>query len=332
MKKFVLLFIFFCFSGNAQITQEEFNTAMQALNEGTQAQAIKNVESLEKKYPASNEVLFLRSMYKYRDGDMNGALIGFSNVIKADAEFTGAFQTRALIYATKGMYEKAIADQTQAIKLEPGNIMNLIDRIKYYLANKQYKEAFEDSKIRIARDPDASNSYLDAANISKQYDPNFNSEIFFVQSYANKKIKKCITDLMYGKFLILQDRFEESANKYHAAFLACPEEFTAHDYESIGLAYYKTRKYDVAIPYFKKAIEMQPKNLAYWNYLASVYLAQRDWPKLKEVALRNLAQDENDAWSNSYYAHALLNTGQEKLALEYNEKAMRLSKEAKALE
>ncbi|MGQ2982518.1 tetratricopeptide repeat protein [Flavobacterium sp.] len=328
MKKALLLFLFqLTFVAFAQMPQAEFENILAIQLGNDQQKAISSLEAAEKKYPGTDKVYFLRGVYQYRDGDNNAALMSQSNAIKANPKFALGYDARAELLFMRGMYDKAIADASRAIELEPNNVDFIVSRFRSYRANKQYKEALADAKLRIRVNPKGEYGYYDAAVVSKEADANYNADIFFEQAYANKDIDRHIIDVLFGQFMISQGRFDEARQKYETALAAGDDYFGTEDLHNLAITYYKTRQYDKALLYFKKVIAQIPQNTDFRNNMAAVYEAQQNWQLLKETALANLAINSEDPWANKYYAIGLANTGQESLANEYNEKAIRLGKE-----
>ena len=330
MKRFLNLLLIFPLCTFAQMSDAEFNKALETMPNSDQQTATAIVENAEKKYPNTDKAWYLRAFYQYMDGDQNAAMMSQSNAIKANPKFALGYDGRAELFFAKGMYDKAIDDETKALQLEPENISFLISRIRFYRANKQFAEALADAKTRIRIKPDGIMAYLDAAVITKELEPNANADDYFAQAYAFKGIEKCDTDAVFGQFLLGDGRFEMARDKYELAFAACPTYFTADDHNSMGMAYYKTKQYDKATASYKKAMEMQKQNLFFVRNLGMVYIAQNDWQSLKKMASGGLAVDSNDAFCNKFYAIALEKTGQANLAIPYNEKAERLEREQQA--
>ncbi len=269
----------------------------------------------------------MQAIMQYRDGDNNGAMMSQSNAIKANPKFAEAYDARAQLFEAKGMYDKAIADETRAIALDPSNVSYIRSRIRYYYTNKQYKEALEDTKIRIKLDPLSGGAYYDAADFTSRVDPNANALAYFDQAYNVKGMKKHQTDILYGQFLLFQGKFEESRVKYESALAVGESDFAALDLNYAAISFYKTKAYDKAILYYNKALNLSPDSVDYLNNLNSVYNTQQNYEMLKTIARRTLAIIPDDPWANKYMAIGLANTGQETLANEYNEKALRLQAE-----
>lgn len=330
MKHLINLLLIFPLFTFGQMTDAEFNKALETMTNSDQQTATSIVENAEKKYPNTDKSFYLRAFYQYMSGDQNAAMMSQSNAIKANPKFALAYDGRAELFFSKGMYDKAIADETKALQLEPENISFLMSRIRFYRANKQFSEALADAKTRIRLKPDGIMAYEEAATISKELNPSASGDEFFTQAYAVKAIEKCDTDAVYAKFLLSSDRFEEGRDKYELAYAACPTYFTADDHNSMGYAYYKTLQYEKSKVSYRRAMAMEPKNLIFVRMLGVVYIAQSDWQGLKEIATNGLAVNSNDAFCNKFYAIALDNTGQGNLAAEYHQKAERMEKEEKS--
>ena len=67
--------------------------------------------------PAAKE--FERGKAAFARGDYALAIVALGDAIQSDAEFVAAYHAREFVYAAKGDYGKAIADYTEAIRLNP---------------------------------------------------------------------------------------------------------------------------------------------------------------------------------------------------------------------
>lgn len=78
------------------------------------------------------------------DSKYDGAIAEFSEAIKIDPVFTDAYISRGYTYILKGNYDLAIVDYTKAISLDPDNPMAFNGRGAAYLYTKQFDLALQD--------------------------------------------------------------------------------------------------------------------------------------------------------------------------------------------
>lgn len=324
MKKIIFLTFVLSSTCFAQISKPDFQAAMQLLQGNNPEKALANLESLEKKFPADAQVIFLRGFYQFRDGNQNGAMMSFSNAIKASPKFAFAYGGRAQLFATKGMFDRAISDISEAIKLEPNNADYVSTRASFYNETKQFALGLEDMKTKIKLDPNNIMGYFDAAVFAKSMDANYNSDAFFTQAYANNGIPKFVTDVLFAKFLLKYGRYDEAKIRYELALSTNEKDFGDDDFNNVAIVYYKLKNYDKAIFYFEKAIAMQSSNVEYRNNLCGVYIDQKNWQKLKETAETSIRNGTDSPIAHMYYANGLYHTGFESLAIEYEKKAKEL--------
>jgi tetratricopeptide (TPR) repeat protein len=81
------------------------------------------------------------------------AIADFTEAIRLDPNYTEAYQSRACAYADANEYEKAIADQTEAIRLGPVTPDLYFNRSIFYKAAGRTSEAEEDTAeaVRLQR-------------------------------------------------------------------------------------------------------------------------------------------------------------------------------------
>lgn len=313
-----------CNLGFAQISKPDFDVAFKLLQGNNPEKALENLESLEKKFPSDAQVIFLRGYYQFREGNQNGAMMSFSNAIKANPKYAFAYGGRAQLFVAKGMFDRAILDISEAIKIEPNNVDFITTRSGYYFETKQFALGLEDMKTKIKLDPNNIMGYFDAAVFAKSMDANYNSDAFFNQAYANKGIPKFVTDVLFAKYLLKYGRYDEAKIKYELALSTNEKDFGDEDFNNVALVYYKVKNYDKAILYFEKALAMQPTDVDYRNNLCGVFVDQKNWQILKETAETSIRNGTDSPMAHMYYAIGLKYTGFESLAIEYEKKAKEL--------
>jgi tetratricopeptide (TPR) repeat protein len=86
-------------------------------------------------------------------GDYDHAIADYSQAIKLNAKFAAAFVNRGVVYDKKGEFDRAIQDYDQAIKLKPTAEAHF-NRGNAYLGKSQYASAIDDYNQAIKLKPD----------------------------------------------------------------------------------------------------------------------------------------------------------------------------------
>ena len=326
MKKLLILLFLISAVSVAQISKVDFDKQKKIISGNDPKIALSNQEFLEKKFPNDAQVLCLRGLYQFRDSDPNGALMSFSKAIKTNPKLAFAYACRSQVFAQKQLIEKAIGDISQAISLEPKNAEWVNLRAGFYYLLQKLDLGLEDKKTLIKLEPNQIMNYFDAATFAKELDNNTNADIYFDQAYANKNIQKYITDVLFAKFLLRFRRFEEAKTKYESALLTNEKDFGNEDLHDVGIVFYKLKNYEKAIIFIKKAIALNRNDANYFVNLASVYLDKKEYQNVKQTAEMALKVDSNNSMANMFMAIGLKYTGNETLAIQYEEKAKQLDK------
>src|SRR5438876_2564649 len=98
---------------------------------------------------ARGNALIKSGNQKMRDGDLDGAIADFNQVIEIDKIFpenvqSASYLNRGLAFQKKGDLDAALADFNRAIKLQPNNLYAYQDRGGLYEKRKEIEEALAD--------------------------------------------------------------------------------------------------------------------------------------------------------------------------------------------
>jgi lipoprotein NlpI len=96
----------------------------------------------------------------YTKGDNDNAIADYSQAIKLNSKDAGAFNNRGRAYLAKGQNDRAIADYSQAIQLNPKDATAFNNRGNAYYANGDHERAIADYNQVIQIDPKNARSYL----------------------------------------------------------------------------------------------------------------------------------------------------------------------------
>ena len=86
-------------------------------------------------------------------GDYDRAIADYSKAIRLDPGYTSAYVLRGFAYATKGDYDRAIADFDQVIWLNPKNADAYVNRASAYHDKGDFDRAIADYDRALAIDP-----------------------------------------------------------------------------------------------------------------------------------------------------------------------------------
>ncbi|MGL4422888.1 MAG: tetratricopeptide repeat protein, partial [Gemmataceae bacterium] len=92
--------------------------------------------------------------------DPHEALEVLSRRLAETPSFVSAYRLRAQVHTTLGRVIEAIADWSQAIRLEPEEAQHRAERAALYLRQRQHEECIADCEIIIQHDPARADAYL----------------------------------------------------------------------------------------------------------------------------------------------------------------------------
>lgn len=99
----------------------------------------------EQELPKTAGTFLDRGLRYAKWGEYEGAIADFTEAIKLNPDFAAAYNNRGLAYVKKGELDKAIIDYTQAIRLSPNDVTFYMNRgIAYSWLPGHDKEAQED--------------------------------------------------------------------------------------------------------------------------------------------------------------------------------------------
>ena len=178
---------------------------------------------------------------------------------------------RALAYKNQGKYPEAIADYTQAIKINPNDALAYNNRGLAYQNQEKYPEAIADYTQAIKLNPNLALAYnnrgIAYSNQGKLDDAiaDYNQAIKINPNDAEAYYNRGIAYDNQGKFL-------KAIADYNQAIKINPN--LAYAYYNRGLAYYKQGKIEQAIADFTQAIKINPNYAAAYNNRGLAYQNQ----------------------------------------------------------
>jgi tetratricopeptide (TPR) repeat protein len=95
----------------------------------------------------------------YAKKDSDRAIADYTEAIRLDPKYALAYSNRGTAYKAKGDYDRAIADYTEAIRLDPEDALAYSKRGNAYEAKKDYGRAIVDFTEAIQLNPNDANAF-----------------------------------------------------------------------------------------------------------------------------------------------------------------------------
>lgn len=206
-------------------------------------------------------------------GDTNGALNALNSGLKDDPDNIQILLKLGALYCQLNDFNKAVQPLYRANQLSPNSSEILMYYSKALAQTGRMDEALELAKQSLNLDPESFIAIENTSEIMFRANRPFGVVKCLELMHALRpKDKKVISDL---------SRFYQRTQQYEKAYVTYKKLWddkvaTVFDYASIGELAFLAQKTDEAIPYLKKALEMQPKNAHSLLYLGRCYEVQGD--------------------------------------------------------
>jgi len=179
---------------------EAFKAGMMAEEMGDLNQAIElytqaiNSEDLPRKELA----YYARGLTWVKKGNQERALADFSKAIDLNPYYAPIYRDRGNVWMEEGNPDRALLDYDKAIELDPTDASAYFNRGRFYLKKGDYDLAITDSKKAVELNPKDSEAYCNIGTawlMKKSYNraiSNFTEAILLNPNYADAYFNRCI--------------------------------------------------------------------------------------------------------------------------------------------
>jgi len=200
------------------------------------------------------------------------AIADHTEAIRLNPNHAGAYNNRGVAYAEKGDHDRAIADYTQAIRLNPDYADAYSNRGGAYSSNGDYDRAITDYTRAIRLNPNYAGAHYNRGN-----------------AYINKgDLDMAITD--FTQAIRLNPNFAEA-------------------YSNRGVAYYHKGDYSLAVTDYTQAIRLDPNDAVAYNNRGHVHANNGDFDRAIADYTQAIRLDPNYAVAYNNRGHVHANNG-----------------------
>ncbi len=217
-------------------------------------------------------------------------LIG-SNTLRG-MDLALALSSRALAYVRTGQARKALADYTEAIRLQPDNALNYRGRANAYFRLREFGPVFADIDDALRLDPSDAEAYFIRAvtyRMQRKYDravADYSHMIRLDRDHASAYLGRCIS--YYN-----MREFENAVADCTRSIALRPSH--PGGYGARGTAYYFNGDYDRALADYEKALEIKPDYRQASTSIGAVYNRQGE-PERALARLNRIITRHRDWW------------------------------------
>jgi tetratricopeptide (TPR) repeat protein len=252
--------------------------------------------------------------------DYDRALADLSQAIKIEPNRAAAYFNRAVIFYSKKNYDLAIADCSQVIKLQPDFALAYVKRGANYYAKKDYGLAIANFNQAIKIQPD-SYTYIirgDSYNQKGDYD-------LAITDYNNAlKLKPDDARIYNDRGIVYKNKgdYDRAMADYELAIKLKPDYMSA--YHNRGNVHTKRGDYELAVADFNQAIKLELDSAGSYDARGYTYALKGDYDLALADANKALNLNPNSAEAYDTRGFAFAGKGDYDQAITDYDQALKL--------
>jgi len=236
-------------------------------------------------------------------------------------DFAEAYIRRGRAYYWKGDYDLAIADFTEAIRLDPKNTEAYSTRGWAFFCKYDYDLAISDFTKLIIFDPKSADAYYGRGQAyywKDDYDKaiaDYTAAIRFYPKFTEAYISR-------GRAYHWKENYDRAITDFIEVIQLDPKNAKAYLWR--GDAYYWKEDYNRAIVDYSEAIRLYPGNAETYIWRGRAYYWKEDYDQSIEDLTEALQINSNDAFAYYYRGDAYYDKGDYDKAISDYEAALRI--------
>lgn len=207
--------------------------------------------------PETAFMFLLGCLTRFDERQLPAALAACNQAVQADRKNASAFRLRGTVYGAMGEYDRATADLSYAIGLEPGDAESFRVRASIFVVRRSFEPALADFRTAIALEPDNPATYKMRGlsfEVMGKFGPaiaDFGSVIRLAPLNADGWNSRCWIRAVTGRGLA------SALSDCNRAVKLAPDSASVLD--SRGLVFLKMEKFTLAIRDYNAALALEPK-------------------------------------------------------------------------
>jgi len=233
-----------------------------------------------------------RGLEYSNNGEYDKAIADFSRAILLEPNDANFYNNRGNAYRNKGNDDLAFEDYLQGIQVDPANVRSYINCGVMYIAKGDFEQGIENYNYAIQIAPNNMLAYYNrgvAYNDKKIYDraiEDFTSAILLNQNYFYAYNNR-------GNAYFKKGEFDSAIEDYTRAIMLNPNYALA--YNNRGDVYYNKGEYDLAIEDYTKAILLNPMYALAYGNRGNVYRVKGEYDRSIDDHTQAILLDPNNA-------------------------------------
>ena len=244
------------------------------------------LKDFKKTEEISDDINLLKQLYFYRAKVYHSTenyfneVLDLNKVINIDPDYYLAYKNRGLAYLELSKFNKAIKDFEKVLEIAPyyNKVYSVL--AEAYNKTQNYEKAILNYEKAISVNLTEEGNYLFLLNLHKDIgDNNSALEVLFLFNKNNPKSPFGHIEL--GRMYSKSKDLEKSQKSFESALLIDPNSYEANT--QLGYNFLIQYKFNDALPYFKRAVELNPEEIEPRLYQSMVFMLQRKFEKLDAV-------------------------------------------------